>query len=163
MFSASGDKGDGTYNITVFDQGMRNGFNNVKDDNGNHLDLNKKPLVLISDIKDANIGDVTVMQYDNGVWAYDYDVTTEKVSDGNGGYDIVLSGITTTAAKQSVSQTAAQDANKIAAGAAVTLFGADETLMERLGDIRNSGDDNDGVWAKYVGGKIKVDGISGDN
>lgn len=163
LFSASGDKGDGTYNITVFDQGMRNGFNNVKDDNGNHLDLNKKPLVLISDIKDANIGDVTVMQYDNGVWAYDYDVTTEKVSDGNGGYDIVLSGITTTAAKQSVSQTAAQDANKIAAGAAVTLFGADETLMERLGDIRNSGDDNDGVWAKYVGGKIKVDGISGDN
>lgn len=163
LFSASGDKGDGTYNITVFDQGMRNGFNNVKDDNGNHLDLNKKPLVLISDIKDANIGDVTVMQYDNGVWAYDYDVTTEKVSDGSGGYDIVLSGITTTAAKQSVSQTAAQDANKIAAGAAVTLFGADETLMERLGDIRNSGDDNDGVWAKYVGGKIKVDGISGDN
>lgn len=51
----------------------------------------------------------------------------------------------------------------MAAGAAVTLFGADETLMERLGDIRNSGDDNDGVWAKYVGGKIKVDGISGDN
>ena len=57
---------------------------------------------------------------------------------------------------------AAQDANKIAAGAAVTLFGADETLMERLGDVR-SGDDNDGVWAKYVGGKIKVDGLKGDN
>ena len=35
--------------------------------------------------------------------------------------------------------------------------------MERLGDIRNSGDDNDGVWAKYVGGKIKVDGLKGDN
>ena len=30
--------------------------------------------------------------------------------------------------------------NKIAAGAAVTLFGADETLMERLGDVRNSGE-----------------------
>lgn len=162
LFSASGDKGDGTYNITVFDQGMRNGFNNVKDDNGNHLDLNKKPLVLISDIENANIGDVTVMQYDNGVWAYDYDVTTEKVSDGNGGYDIVLSGITSKAT-QSTAQKTAQDANKMAAGAAVTLFGADETLMERLGDIRNSGDDNDGVWAKYVGGKIKVDGISGDN
>lgn len=162
LFSASGDKGDGTYNITVFDQGMRNGFNNVKDDNGNHLDPTKDPLVLISDIKDANVGDVTVMQYDNGVWAYDYDVTTEKVSDGNGGYDIVLSGITSKAT-QSTAQKTAQDANKMAAGAAVTLFGADETLMERLGDIRNSGDDNDGVWAKYVGGKIKVDGISGDN
>lgn len=162
LFSAGGDNGSGTYNITVFDQGMRNGFNNAKDDHGNHLDPNKKPLVLISDIENANVGDVTVMQYDNGVWAYDYDVTTEKVS-SNGGYDIVLSGITTTAAKQSVSQTAAQDANKIAAGAAVTLFGADETLMERLGDVRNSADDNDGVWAKYVGGKIKVDGIDGDN
>lgn len=162
LFSASGDKGNGTYNITVFDQGMRNGFNNVKDDKGNHLDLNKEPLVLISDIENANIGDVTVMQYDNGVWAYDYDVTTEKVSDGNGGYDIVLSGITSKAT-QSTAQKTAQDANKMAAGAAVTLFGADETLMERLGDIRNSGDDNDGVWAKYVGGKIKVDGIGGDN
>lgn len=162
FFDASGDKGDGTYNITVFDQGMRNGFNNVKDDKGNHLDLTKDPLVLISDIEGANVGDVTVMQYDNGVWAYDYDVTTEKVSDGNGGYDIVLSGITSKAV-QSTAQKAAQDANKMAAGAAVTLFGADETLMERLGDIRNSGDDNDGVWAKYVGGKIKVDGISGDN
>lgn len=162
LFIAGGDNGSGTYNITVFDQGMRNGFNNAKDDQGNHLDPNKKPLVLISDIENANVGDVTVMQYDNGVWAYDYDVTTEKVS-SNGGYDIVLSGITTTAAKQSVSQTAAQDANKIAAGAAVTLFGADETLMERLGDVRNSADDNDGVWAKYVGGKIKVDGIDGDN
>lgn len=84
------------------------------------------------------------------------------MSDGNGGYDIVLSGITSKAV-QSTAQKAAQDANKMAAGAAVTLFGADETLMERLGDIRNSGDDNDGVWAKYVGGKIKVDGISGDN
>lgn len=41
FFDASGDKGDGTYNITVFDQGMRNGFNNVKDDKGNHLDLTK--------------------------------------------------------------------------------------------------------------------------
>lgn len=162
FFDASGDKGDGTYNITVFDQGMRNGFNNVKDDKGNHLDPTKDPLVLISDIEGANVGDVTVMQYDNGVWAYDYDVTTEKVSDGNGGYDIVLSGITSKAV-QSTAQKAAQDANKMAAGAAVTLFGADETLMERLGDIRNSGDDNDGVWAKYVGGKIKVDGISGDN
>ena len=162
LFSASGDKGNGTYNITVFDQGMRNGFNNAKDDNGNHLDPNKEPLVLISDIENANIGDVTVMQYDNGVWAYDYDVTTEKVNDGSGGYDIVLSGITSKAT-QSTAQKTAQDANKMAAGAAVTLFGADETLMERLGDIRNSGDDNDGVWAKYVGGKIKVDGISGDN
>lgn len=162
LFSASGDKGNGTYNITVFDQGMRNGFNNAKDDNGNHLDPNKEPLVLSSDIENANIGDVTVMQYDNGVWAYDYDVTTEKVNDGSGGYDIVLSGITSKAT-QSTAQKTAQDANKMAAGAAVTLFGADETLMERLGDIRNSGDDNDGVWAKYVGGKIKVDGISGDN
>ncbi|MFQ9523294.1 MAG: autotransporter outer membrane beta-barrel domain-containing protein [Phascolarctobacterium faecium] len=37
----------------------------------------------------------------------------------------------------------------------MTLFGADETLMERLGDVRNSADDNDSVWAKCVGGKIK--------
>lgn len=150
--------GDGSYKITVFDQGMLNGYNNVAQADGNNIAEDADPVKLIENAGTASVGDVTAMTYDNGVWSYEYDVTTEKVDN-----DIVLKNITTKAAKQSVSQTAAQDANKMAAGAAVTLFGADETLMERLGDIRNSGDDNDGVWAKYVGGKIKVDGLQGDN
>lgn len=148
--------GGGIYDITVFDQGMRNGYNNAAGaaDKGHLLDDVK----LIENADASGTYNIQEMQYDNGVWSYEY-TGKAKVVDGS----LNLTEITTKAAVQSSAQKAAQDANKIAAGAAVTLFGADETLMERLGDVRNSADDNDGVWAKYVGGKIKVDGIDGDN
>lgn len=148
--------GSGTYDITVFDQGMRNGYNNAAGAAGKgHLNGDVK---LIENADATGTYNIKEMQYDNGVWAYEYEGEAEVDAAGN----LNLTSITTKAAVQSSAQMAAQDANKIAAGAAVTLFGADETLMERLGDVR-SGDDNDGVWAKYVGGKIKVDGLKGDN
>lgn len=148
--------GSGTYNITVFDQGMRNGYNNaVGADTKGHLD---QDVVLIENADKDGTYNIKEMKYDNGVWSYEYEGKAEVIDDG-----LNLTQVTTRAATQSSAQMAAQDASKIAAGAAVTLFGADETLMERLGDVRNSADDNDGVWAKYVGGKIKVDGLQGDN
>ena len=148
--------GSGTYNITVFDQGMRNGYNNAAGaDTKGHLD---QDVVLIENADKGGTYNIKEMKYDNGVWSYEYEGKAYIVDDG-----LNLTQVTTRAATQSSAQMAAQDANKIAAGAAVTLFGADETLMERLGDVRNSADDNDGVWAKYVGGKIKVDGLQGDN
>lgn len=154
--SANTVTGSGIYNITVFDQGMRNGYNNAAGaDTKGHLD---QDVVLIENADKDGIYNIKEMKYDNGVWSYEYEGKAEVVDDG-----LNLTQVTTRAATQSSAQMAAQDANKIAAGAAVTLFGADETLMERLGDVRNSADDNDGVWAKYVGGKIKVDGLQGDN
>lgn len=163
IVSENAATGSGTYDITVFDQGMRNGYNNAAGAAGKgHLN---DDVVLIQGAEaDKNNGgnatyNIKEMQYDNGIWAYEYEGKAEVGADGN----LNLTNITTKACEQSSAQTAAQDANKIAAGAAVTLFGADETLMERLGDVRNSADDNDGVWAKYVGGKIKVDGLKGDN
>ena len=148
--------GSGTYDITVFDQGMRNGYNNAAGaDTKGHLN---NDVLLIKKADAAGTYNIKEMQYDNGVWAYEYEGKAEVDAAGN----LNLTSITTKAAVQSSAQMAAQDANKIAAGAAVTLFGADETLMERLGDVR-SGDDNDGVWAKYIGGKINVDGLQGDN
>ena len=147
--------GSGTYDITVFDQGMRNGYNNAAGVAAKgHLNNDVK---LIENADATGTYNIKEMKYDNGVWAYEYEGAAEVV-DGS----LNLTNITTKACEQSSAQTAAQDANKIAAGAAVTLFGGDETLMERLGDVRNGGD-NDGVWAKYVGGKIKVDGLKGDN
>ena len=160
IISTNTATGKGTYNITVFDQGMRNGYNNAAGaaDKG-HLNAD---VVLIDKAQatgqDGATYEIKEMKYDNGVWAYEYEGKAEIVNNG-----LNLTQVTTKAVAQSSAQMAAQDANKIAAGAAVTLFSADETLMERLGDIRNSGDDNDGVWAKYVGGKIKVDGLQGDN
>ena len=155
--AGAGGSGSGKLTLTVFDQGMRNGYENKADAaTGNHL---QNEMVLVGNVGDDVTVDTTVMSYDNGVWAYDYDLTADHDKDNN---EIILTSVKTKSAKSSVAQWAAQDANKIAAGSAVTLFGADETLMERLGDVR-SGDDNDGVWAKYVGGKIKVDGLQGDN
>lgn len=148
--------GSGTYNITVFDQGMRNGYNNAAGaDTKGHLD---QDVVLIENADKGGTYNIKEMKYDNGVWSYEYEGKADIVDNG-----LNLTQVTTRAATQSSAQMAAQDASKIAAGAAVTLFGADETLMERLGDVRNSADDNDGVWAKYVGGKIKVAGLQGDN
>ena len=160
IISTNTATGSGTYNITVFDQGMRNGYNNAAGAaNKGHLNAD---VVLIDKAQATGQNGATYnikeMKYDNGVWAYEYEGKAEIVNNG-----LNLTQVTTKAAAQSSAQMAAQDANKIAAGAAVTLFGADETLMERLGDVRNSADDNDGVWAKYVGGKIKVDGLQGDN
>lgn len=157
IVSANTATGSGTYDITVFDQGMRNGYNNTAGaENKGHL---QNDVNLIQNADATGTYNIKEMKYDNGIWAYEYEGKAEVGADGN----LNLTNITTKACEQSSAQTAAQDANKIAAGAAVTLFGADETLMERLGDVRNSADDNDGVWAKYVGGKIKVDGLKGDN
>ncbi len=157
IISTNTATGSGTYDITVFDQGMRNGYNNTAGaENKGHL---QNDVSLIQNADATGTYNIKEMKYDNGIWAYEYDGKAEVGADGN----LNLTNITTKACEQSSAQTAAQDANKIAAGAAVTLFGADETLMERLGDVRNSADDNNGVWAKYVGGKIKVDGLKGDN
>ena len=104
------------------------------------------------------MGEATTTSYDNGVWNYDYKVTAVKDNQ-----DIVLDTITTTSAKASKAQWGAQDSNKMLAGAARTLFAADETLMERMGDMRYQSAGDDGVWAKYMGGKITTAGVNGDN
>jgi len=147
--------GDGTYNISVFDQGMRNGYMGVTSGSLNNS------VTLIENAQESPEATYNVNKtaYDNGVWNYLYQGTASLV-DGN----LVLTDVTTEQAVQSTAQKAAQDANKIAAGAAVSAFGADETLMDRLGELRNTSDSKDnGVWAKYVGGKTKVNGVSSDS
>ncbi|MEA5091679.1 hypothetical protein SDC9_40077 [bioreactor metagenome] len=148
--------GGGTYNISVFDQGMRNGYMGVTSGSLNNS------VTLIENAQESPEATYNVNKtaYDNGVWNYLYQGTVNLV-DGN----LVLTDVTTEQAVQSTAQKAAQDANKIAAGAAVSVFGADETLMDRLGELRNNNDgkDNNGVWAKYVGGKTKVNGVSSDS
>ncbi len=184
----NGEVGQGankaTVNINVFDEGMKIGYNAQKDGTG-YADKNNQSSAFdgrgfgdngdgrISVIEitgengktissDVEIGEVTAVSYDNGVWAYDYEVQAEKSVDGT---KIELTQVATTKATASSAQKTASDANKIAAAAAVSFFGADETLHERLGDIRALSDANEkdnNVWAKYVGGRLKADGIGGD-
>ncbi len=169
-----------TVNINVFDEGMKIGYNAQKDGKGwvegdtpesdpsfdghGFGEDGKGAVTVISASKkfanDITIGDVTAVSYDNGVWAYDYEVQAEKSEK-----KIELTKVATTKATASSAQKTASDANKIAAAAAVSFFGADETLHERLGDIRALSDANEkdnNVWAKYVGGRLKADGIGGD-
>ena len=188
---AVNDKGEtalgvtATVNINVFDEGMKIGYNAQKDGKGwvepeaegteatfdgkgfgadgegtiSVIEITGKSNGAIS--SDVKVGDVTAVSYDNGVWSYEYEVQAEKSEDGK---SIQLTKVATTRAEAGSAQKTAGDANKIAAAAAVSLFGSDETLHERLGDIRalrdaNAKDEN--VWAKYVGGCLKTDGIGG--
>ena len=176
---AAADNTTATVNINVFDEGMKIGYNAQKDGKGWVEAEGAEPtfdgkgfgadgngaitVISAAESFDSNvtIGDVTAVSYDNGVWSYEYEVQAEKSDDGK---SIQLTKVATTRAEAGSAQKTAGDANKIAAAAAVSLFGSDETLHERLGDIRalrdaNAKDEN--VWAKYVGGRLKTDGIGG--
>jgi hypothetical protein len=151
------DTAAGNYDIRVFDQGMRNGYNNVAY-NGNFIQVdaantNTVDLITSTGHSPTTTG-TTQTQYDNAVWNYTYDVTTET-TDGI----TQLVGVSLHSLAASNAQYTARDANKAAAAAAVTLFGGDETLMERMGDIR-ADEKNSGVWAKYNGGKASFDDAS---
>ncbi len=159
-------------NITVFDEGMKTGYDGKKDGkgwdgaepetagvtfDGKALD---NEITVISSNGTSNV-DYTAeaLAYDNGVWAYEYDVDVD-VKDGK---NVVLTQVATTSAKASAAQKTAVDGNIAAASAAVSFFGADETLHERLGDLRAAkGDKENGIWAKYIGGRLSADGMGRD-
>ena len=151
------DTAEGHYDIHVFDQGMRNGYNNVSYE-GNFIKVDAAHTntvdLITSDGNSPTTTGTTQTQYDNAVWNYTYDVTT-ATTDGI----TQLVSVTANTVNASNAQYTARDANKAAATAAVTLFGGDETLMERMGDIR-ADEKNSGVWAKYNGGKATFDDAS---
>ncbi len=157
--------------VNVFDEGMKTGYDGKKDgkgwaegEDGNKTfdgeELNKKVTIITS----GGINNLAVsgesVSYDNGVWAYDYDVDVHK-----DGVYVVWTQVATTKAEASSAQKTSVDANTAAASAAVSFFGADETLHERLGDLRavkEGSDKENGLWAKYIGGRLKADGLSRD-
>ena len=158
--------------ISVFDEGMKTGYNAQKDGKGwdgaepetTGVTFDGKALdneiTVISSKGTSNV-DYTAeaLAYDNGVWAYEYDVDVDVQEEKN----VVLTQVATTSAKASAAQKTAVDGNTAAASAAVSFFGADETLHERLGDLRRAkGDKENGIWAKYVGGRLSADGMGRD-
>lgn len=146
----------GTYDIHVFDEGMRNGYNNISY-NGNFLQTNAEVVNTVDLITSTEGSQTTTgttqTQYDNAVWNYTYDVTTQTT----GGVTQLVS-VSANTVKASNAQYTARDANK-AAAAAITLFGSDETVTDHLRDIR-SGKKEEGVWAQYTGGKVAFDDAS---
>ncbi len=160
--------------ITVFDEGMKTGYNNEKNGqgwidsedsdestfDGKNLE-NKVTIISSNGIENVEYS-AEALAYDNGVWAYEYQVEVDEDEDNK---NVVLTKVATTKAEASSAQKTAADANTAAAASAASFFGADETLHERLGDLRAAKADSEkenGIWAKYVGGRLSADGIGRD-
>ena len=151
--------------VNVFDKGMKNGYGMGTDDtktlykpitvlyNSNDSNASNFSSLITSLInsKKVNVNDV---HYDNGIWSYDYEM--KAVSDGN---KIVIEEVKVTAAPSaSGSQRSLHSANKAAGALAIGVLGNDSALREHLREVREH-KDNENVWAKYHGGKLKADGV----
>ena len=148
--------GEGKFDVNVFDKGMKNGYGMSTDgkkelDNSITVLYNRNYIfddaTLINSVKDVH--------YDNGIWSYTYD-DMKAVSDGN---KIVIKEVNVKAAPSaSGSQRSLHSANKAAGALAIGVLGNDSALREHLREVREH-KDNENVWAKYHGGKLKSDGL----
>ena len=148
--------GEGKLDVNVFDKGMKNGYG-MGADGGKTL--NNPITVLYSrngtvDLSQL-VNSVKVTNYDNGIWSYAYKMNADQ--DGNG--NVVIKKVDVKAAPSaSGSQRSLHSANKAAAALAVDVFGEGSALREHLREVREH-KDNENVWAKYHGGKLKADGV----
>lgn len=148
--------GEGKFDVNVFDKGMKNGYG--MGTNGEKT-LDKHITVLYNSNSNPAvsklINSVKVMHYDNGIWSYTYGMNADQ--DGNG--NVVIKKVDVEAAPSaSGSQRSLHFANKAAAALAVDVLGGDSALREHLREVREH-KDNENVWAKYHGGKLKSDGM----
>ena len=143
--------GDGSFDVNVFDKGMKNGYGMSKDGN---KDLDNWITVLYGN-DDTNLINSVKMNYDNGIWSYAYDMSADQ--DGNG--NVVIKKVDVKAAPSaSGSQRSLHSANKAAGALAIGVLGNDSALREHLREVREH-KDNENVWAQYLGGKLKSDGM----
>ena len=148
--------GEGKFDVNVFDKGMKNGYGMSTDgkkelDNSITVLYNRNYIfddaTLINSVKDVH--------YDNGIWSYTYD-DMKAVSDGN---KIVIKEVNVTAAPSaSGSQRSLHSANKAAGALAIGVLGNDKALHAHLREAQGAGEREE-VWAQYLGGKLKSDGM----
>lgn len=157
VIGISGDiKGEGKFVVNVFDKGMKNGYGMVAD---GEKTLNNPITVLYNRNGNVDLSQlvesVKVKNYDNGIWSYAYDMNAENDEDGN----VVINKVNVTAAPSaSGSQRSLHSANKAAGALAIGVLGGDSALREHLREVREH-KDNENVWAQYLGGKLKSDGM----
>lgn len=157
VIGISGDiKGKGKFVVNVFDKGMKNGYGMGAD---GEKTLNNPITVLYNRNGNVDLSQlvesVKVMHYDNGIWSYTYD-EMNAVSDGN---KIVIKEVNVTAAPSaSGSQRSLHSANKAAGALAIGVLGNDSALHAHLREAQGAGEREE-VWAQYLGGKLKSDGL----
>lgn len=145
--------GGGKFDVNIFDKGMKNGYGMSKDGN---KDLDNWITVLYGNDDTSLINSVKDVHYDNGIWSYTYyDMSADK--DGNG--NVVIKKVDVTAAPSaSGSQRNLHSANKAAGALAIGVLGNDNALHEHLRETQGAGECEE-VWAQYLGGKLKSDGM----
>ncbi|WP_293686798.1 autotransporter outer membrane beta-barrel domain-containing protein [uncultured Phascolarctobacterium sp.] len=148
--------GAGKFDVNVFDKGMKNGYGMGAD---GEKTLNNPITVLYNSNSNPAVSNlinsVNDMHYDNGIWSYAYKMDAEQDEDGN----VVIKKVDVKAAPSaSGSQRSLHSANKAAGALAIGVLGNDSALREHLREVREH-KDNENVWAKYHGGKLKSDGL----
>lgn len=151
--------GEGKFDVNVFDKGMKNGYGMSADGDknlANHITVIYNPNSTVDAA--SLINKINVMQYDNGIWNYAYEMGAENVEKDGHGYVVINKVKVTAAPSASGSQRSLHSANKAAAALAVDVFGEGSALREHLREVREH-KDNENVWAQYHGGKLKSDGM----
>lgn len=148
--------GEGKFDVNVFDKGMKNGYGMGAD---GETTLNNPITVLYSrngtvDLSQL-VNSVKVTNYDNGIWSYAYKMNADQDNDGN----VVINKVNVTAAPSvSGSQRSLHSANKAAGALAIGVLGNDSALHAHLREAQGAGEREE-VWAQYLGGKLKSDGL----
>ena len=149
----------GTFDVNIFDKGMKNGYGMSADGTKG---LEHPITVLYNSNPYTNpdfaslINSFKVMHYDNGIWSYTYDDMSAD-QDGNG--NVVIKKVDVKAAPSaSGSQRSLHSANKAAGALAIGVLGNDNALHAHLREAQGAGEREE-VWAQYLGGKLKSDGM----
>lgn len=152
--------GDGKFDVNVFDKGMKNGYGMSTD---GKKELDNPITVLYNSNPSTNpdfaslINSVKVMHYDNGIWSYTYDMRAE-LDDPDNKKVIIKEFDVTAAPSASGSQRNLHSANKAAGALAIGVLGNDNALHAHLREAQRAGEREE-VWAQYLGGKLKSDGM----
>lgn len=164
LLSGEGDKikvtgdveGNGNLNISLFDQGMKNGYY-VKDgkifQGDKEIDEYEETVLVDVNGTTTTTGKITVedVSYDNGAWEYDYKLTADKkvniVKAPPANEDIVIKEINLVSAKAGKLQYNAHD-SYVASYDMVA-----EASRELMTNVLERHED--GVWAEYLNGELK--------
>ena len=150
--------GDGKFDVNVFDKGMKNGYGMSTDGTkalANSITVLYNRNILFADA--SLINSVKDVHYDNGIWSYAYKMAAEL--DDSDNRKIVIKEVGVTAAPSaSGSQRSLHSANKAAGALAIGVLGNDNALHAHLREAQGAGEREE-VWAQYLGGKLKSDGM----
>lgn len=149
--------GNGTFDVNIFDKGMKNGYGMGADgkkelDNSITVLYNRNIL-----FADTSLINSVKMNYDNGIWSYTYDMSA-KLDDSDKRKIVIKEVDVKAAPSASGSQRSLHSANKAAGALAIGVLGNDSALHAHLRETQGAGEREE-VWAQYLGGKLKSDGL----